>query len=78
MTKGLPTVPLGRIGLDYYRKNPNEVWAIVDSQKIGMGTPPSQVFLGVQGEDAPGGGAKLERMSARTRRPRRPASRRAT
>ena len=63
VTKGLPTVPLGRIGLDYYRKNPNEVWAVVDSQKIGMGTPPSQVFLGVQGEDAPGGGAKLNVVS---------------
>ena len=31
VTKGLPTVPLGRIGLDYYRKDPNEVWAVVDS-----------------------------------------------
>ena len=53
-------MPLGRIGFDYYRKDPNEVCAIIDSAKIGMGTPPSQVFLGVQGEDAPdGGGAKL-------------------
>ena len=66
VTKGLPTVPLGRIGLDYYRKDPNEVWAVVDSQKIGMGTPPSQVFLGVQGEDAPGGGAKLNVVSEDT------------
>ena len=24
VTKGLPTVPLGRIGLDYYRKDPND------------------------------------------------------
>jgi len=66
VAKGLPTVPLGRIGLDYYRKDPNEVWAVVDSQKIGMGTPPSQVFLGVQGEDAPGGGAKLNVVSEDT------------
>ncbi len=67
ITKGLPTVPLGRIGLDYYRKDPNEVWALIDSQKIGMGTPPSQVFLGVQGEDAPaGGGAKLTVVSSGT------------
>jgi photosystem II stability/assembly factor-like uncharacterized protein len=66
VTKGLPTVPLGRIGLDYYRKDPNEVWAVVDSQKIGMGTPPSQVYLGVQGEDAPGGGAKLNQVSDET------------
>jgi photosystem II stability/assembly factor-like uncharacterized protein len=59
LTKGLPTCPLGRIGLSYYRKDPNEIFAIVDCQKIGMGTPPVQVFLGVAGEDAPGGGAKL-------------------
>ncbi len=65
--KGLPTVPLGRIGLDYYRKDPNEVWAIVDSQRIGMGTPPSIVFLGIQGEDAPdAGGARLTQVSGDT------------
>jgi photosystem II stability/assembly factor-like uncharacterized protein len=63
VTQGLPTAPLGRIGLDYYRKDPNEVWAVIDSQKIGMGTAPMQVFLGVQGEDAPGGGAKLTHVS---------------
>jgi photosystem II stability/assembly factor-like uncharacterized protein len=66
ITKGLPTVPVGRIGIDYYRKDPKEVWALVDSQKIGMGTPPSQVFLGVQGEDAPDGGAKLTQVSGDT------------
>ena len=67
ITKGLPTVPVGRIGLDYYRKDPNEVWALVDSQKIGMGTPPSIVYLGVQGEDAPdAGGAKLTQVSGDT------------
>jgi photosystem II stability/assembly factor-like uncharacterized protein len=66
VTKGLPAVPLGRIGLDYYQKDPKEVLAIVDSQKIGMGTPPSQVYLGVQGEDAPGGGAKLTHIAADT------------
>jgi photosystem II stability/assembly factor-like uncharacterized protein len=61
VTKGLPTVALGRISLDYYRKNPNTVYAIVDCEKIGMGTPPPQVFLGVQGEDGDGG-AKLTRI----------------
>ncbi len=63
VTKGLPSVPLGRIGLDYCHKNPHEVWAVVDSQKIGMGAPPTQVYLGVQGENAAGGGAKLTRVS---------------
>jgi photosystem II stability/assembly factor-like uncharacterized protein len=61
MTKGLPTVPLGRIGLDYYRKNPNVVFAIVDSEKIGSG--PATAYIGIQGEDAPGGGAKLTVIS---------------
>ncbi|HEY7428228.1 MAG TPA: PDZ domain-containing protein, partial [Gemmataceae bacterium] len=51
VTKGLPTCPLGRIGLDYSRKNPSVVYAIVDCEKIGMGTPPSQVYLGVAGEN---------------------------
>jgi photosystem II stability/assembly factor-like uncharacterized protein len=62
LTKGLPTCPLGRIGLNYSRKNPNVVYAIVDCEKIGMGTPPIQVYLGVAGENAPGG-AKLTEIS---------------
>jgi photosystem II stability/assembly factor-like uncharacterized protein len=63
LTKGLPTVPVGRIGLDWYRKDPNVLFAILDTQKIGMGLPPSAVYLGVQGEDAPGGGARLNTVS---------------
>ncbi len=58
LTKGLPTVKLGRIGLDYYRKDPNVVFAIIDTEKIGMGPPrPDTAFLGVQGpmEDVKGG-----------------------
>jgi photosystem II stability/assembly factor-like uncharacterized protein len=57
VTKGLPTCPLGRVGLDWYRKDPNVVFAIIDCQKIGMGPPAA--YLGIQGEDAPGGGSKL-------------------
>jgi photosystem II stability/assembly factor-like uncharacterized protein len=63
VTQGLPTNPTGRIGIDWYRKDPKTVFAIIDCQKIGMGTPPVQVFLGVQGEDAPNGGAKLTAIS---------------
>ncbi|HEY2146946.1 MAG TPA: hypothetical protein VGH32_03360, partial [Pirellulales bacterium] len=33
---GLPSNNLGRVGLDYYRKDPNVVFAIVDCEKIGM------------------------------------------
>lgn len=58
LTKGLPTVKLGRIGLDWSRKNTNVVFAIIDSEKVGTGAPPSAVYLGVQGEDA-ANGAKL-------------------
>jgi photosystem II stability/assembly factor-like uncharacterized protein len=59
LTAGLPAVPMGRIGLDFYRKNPNEVFAIIDCEKIGMGTPP--VYLGIQGEDAEG--ARLKEIT---------------
>lgn len=55
LDQGLPTCALGRIGLDYYRKDPNIVYAIIDSEKIGMGTPPSPLYLGIRGEDADGG-----------------------
>jgi len=62
LTKGLPTCALGRIGLDYWHKDPNVVFAIIDCEKIGMGTPPSPVYLGVAGENAEGG-AKLTQIT---------------
>lgn len=37
ITKGLPTCELGRIGIDYYRKDPKIVYAIIDCEKIGSG-----------------------------------------
>jgi photosystem II stability/assembly factor-like uncharacterized protein len=55
LSAGLPECDLGRIGLSYYRKDPSVVYAIVDCEMIGMGTPPSPLYLGVQGEDATGG-----------------------
>jgi photosystem II stability/assembly factor-like uncharacterized protein len=55
LTKGLPSNPLGRIGLDIYRKDPKTLFAIIDCEKIGMGTPPVQVFLGVQSDNAESG-----------------------
>jgi photosystem II stability/assembly factor-like uncharacterized protein len=63
LAKGLPTSKFGRVGFDYFRKNPSVVFAIVDCEKIGMGTPPAKVaageaFLGAFGEDAEPG-AKL-------------------
>src|SRR5205085_10355587 len=58
LANGLPSSPMGRVGLSSYRKDPNVVYAIIDCQKIGMGTPPSRLWLGVQGENAEKG-AKL-------------------
>jgi photosystem II stability/assembly factor-like uncharacterized protein len=57
LSKGLPTCHLGRIGLDYYRKDPNIVFAIIDTEKIGMGLAATadNVYLGVVGEDADAG-----------------------
>ncbi len=63
LTKGLPSSPMGRIGLDYYRKNPNTVFAVIDCETIGMG--PKPVYLGVQGEDNPEG-AKLTQITDKT------------
>ncbi len=53
VTKGLPTSKLGRIGLDFYRKDPRIVFAIVESEKIGMGPAPatSIAFMGITGQD---------------------------
>jgi photosystem II stability/assembly factor-like uncharacterized protein len=53
LTRGLPTNPLGRIGLDYFRGDPNVVFAVVDCEKIGMGTLPP--VLGVFSQDTPQG-----------------------
>jgi photosystem II stability/assembly factor-like uncharacterized protein len=64
LTNGLPTCSMGRIGLDYARKNPNIVFAILDTEKVGTGLPPLRVGLGVRGTDAPGG-LKLTEVEAR-------------
>jgi photosystem II stability/assembly factor-like uncharacterized protein len=52
LTDGLPTRPLGRIGIQYYRNDPNVVYAIVESDKIGTG--PAAAYMGISNgrEDA--------------------------
>src|SRR5262249_29062401 len=55
LTNGLPTVKMGRIGLDWSHKTPNLVFAIIDTEKAGTGIPPLPVFMGIQGEDAKDG-----------------------
>jgi photosystem II stability/assembly factor-like uncharacterized protein len=53
LTQGLPSCNLGRIGLDYYRKDPNIVYAVIDTEKIGMGVVPA--YLGVEADENPAG-----------------------
>jgi photosystem II stability/assembly factor-like uncharacterized protein len=63
---GLPTNAMGRIGLDIYKKDPKVVFAIIDCEKIGMGTGPkkgaiaSNADAGFRGDDiGEDGGAKI-------------------
>ncbi|MCR9245170.1 MAG: PDZ domain-containing protein [bacterium] len=53
VTKGLPTCDFGRVGIDWYRKDPKVVMAIVESEKIAK-----------QPEDAPYHGARVESADA--------------
>jgi photosystem II stability/assembly factor-like uncharacterized protein len=63
LTAGLPAVAMGRIGLSWYRKDPKVVFAIIDTEKIGLGLPATPTYLGVQGADAPGGGARIKEVT---------------
>lgn len=65
ITAGLPTCNLGRIGLDYYRKDPNVVLMILSSEKTGKGPAQPQssdAYMGMSGDDAPGG-ARLNQVT---------------
>jgi photosystem II stability/assembly factor-like uncharacterized protein len=59
LSKGLPNVKLGRVGFDWSRKNPQTVFAIIDTEKIGMGKPLPKAYLGVQSETLTGVGVKV-------------------
>jgi len=60
---GLPTVALGRIGLDYSHKTKGLLFAIIDTEKAGTGTQ-SPTFLGLVSGDAEGGGVKVNEVTA--------------
>ncbi len=64
LSKGLPSVKLGRVGFDWSRKNPKTVFAIIETEKIGMGKPAPKAYLGVQSETAKGGGVKVTSVTA--------------
>jgi len=61
LSQGLPTCKLGRIGLNIYRKDPNFVYAIVETERIGQ-WPSDSSFAGIRGEDAEVG-AKLTEIT---------------
>ncbi|MFN7627770.1 MAG: VPS10 domain-containing protein, partial [Pirellula sp.] len=54
LTKGLPTNQMGRIGIDWYRKDPNVIFAVVDCENIGKGPAPLPVLWGAVGENREG------------------------
>jgi S1-C subfamily serine protease/photosystem II stability/assembly factor-like uncharacterized protein len=58
LKNGLPTVKTGRIGLNYSRKTPGLIYAIIDTERVGTGRV-SNTYLGVTGQPADGGGARL-------------------
>jgi photosystem II stability/assembly factor-like uncharacterized protein len=62
VNEGLPSVELGRIGLCFYAKDPNFVYAVVESKRIGQ-YPEDSPFLGIRGEDAETG-AKMTDITA--------------
>jgi S1-C subfamily serine protease/photosystem II stability/assembly factor-like uncharacterized protein len=54
LTIGLPSNATGRIGIDWYQKDPKIVYAIIDCENIGKGPPPLPVYLGAVGVDVNG------------------------
>lgn len=64
ITEGLPTCKLGRIGLDYYGKNPDVVFMVLESEVIGN-EPENKGYAGLNGEDAEVG-ARLTRIVAKS------------
>ena len=49
--QGLPSADLGRISLEFYRQDPNVVFALVESSNIGA-EPEDAPYMGIRGEDA--------------------------
>ncbi len=62
VTRGLPSSNFGRIGLDFYRKDPSVVYMVLESEQIGK-EPPNAAYVGLRGEDA-SVGARLTEITA--------------
>lgn len=61
LSQGLPTGKLGRIGIDFYRKNPDTVFVVLESERIAQ-EPPHAPFAGLRGENVEVG-AKLTEIT---------------
>ena len=61
ITKGLPSCKLGRIGLEYFEKDPKYVYAVIESEKIGK-EPENYAFMGLRSTDADVG-AKITQIT---------------
>ena len=71
LTKGLPTVKMGRVALDIYRKDPKVLFALIETELIGTlpeGAPKPEpqkggpAYMGINSVDAEGG-AELTMVS---------------
>jgi photosystem II stability/assembly factor-like uncharacterized protein len=51
VTKGLPKCQLGRIGISFYRKDPRNVYLVLESELIGQ-VPEKAGYAGITGENA--------------------------
>ena len=51
VTEGLPSVKMGRIGLDWYAGDANIVYAVIETELITQ-EPPDTAYAGISGEDA--------------------------
>ena len=63
LKNGLPTVKLGRVGLDYSRKTKGLVFAVIDTEKSGTGPAPSNTSFGAVMDDVKEGGVKLTEVT---------------
>jgi photosystem II stability/assembly factor-like uncharacterized protein len=68
LTAGLPTVDIGRIGLELYAADPRVAFAIIETAGTGeRGAPPrsaDRVSLGIRGRDAEDGGFLVESVTS--------------
>ncbi|MEM1068765.1 MAG: PDZ domain-containing protein [Planctomycetota bacterium] len=51
LTEGLPPGKIGRVGLDWQRKESGSIYAIIDCEEIGKGPKPFTAYLGLVGID---------------------------